>query len=61
MLQHLVEKRERRRFSMQASTELQRQLAEPLSASFGQIDTKMSDYVDERMTAIDNILRRSSP
>ena len=56
LLQHLVEKRERRRFSMQASTELQRQLAEPLSASFGQIDTKMSDYVDERMTAIDNIL-----
>ena len=56
VLQHLVEKREARRFSMQASTELQRQIAEPLSASFGETDTKMSDYVDERIKAIDSIL-----
>ena len=56
VLQHLVEKREARRFSLQASKELQRQIAEPLSASFGETDTKMSDYVDERLSAIDAIL-----
>ena len=56
VLQHLVEKREARRFSMQASKELQRQIAEPLSKSFGTEDSKMSDYVEDRIQAIDAIL-----
>jgi len=56
VLQDLVEKRESRRFSMQASKELQRQINEPLSASFGDVDTKMSEYVDKRFAAIDAIL-----
>ena len=56
VLQHLVEKREARRFSLQASKELQRQIAEPLSKSFGSEDSKMSDYVEERIQAIDAIL-----
>lgn len=56
VLQDLVEKRESRRFSAQASKELQRQINEPLSASFGDVDTKMSEYVDKRFAAIDAIL-----
>jgi hypothetical protein len=56
VLQHLAEKRESRRFSMRASKEIQRQIAEPLSKLFGEEDTKMSDYIDERISAISAIL-----
>ena len=60
VLVHLVEKKEARRFSMQASKELQRRIAEPLAESFGENESKVSDYVNERLNAISEILPRWS-
>ena len=61
VLMHLVEKKEARRFSMQASQELQRRIAEPLNESFGAAgDSRMSEYVNERLNAISEILPRWS-
>ena len=60
VLTHLVEKKESRRFSMQASQELQARIAEPLNETFGEGDKKISDYVSDRLAAISDILPRWS-
>ena len=44
---------------MQASKELQRRIAEPLAESFGENESKVSDYVNERLN-VSEILPRWS-
>ena len=55
LLQHVIEKREGRRFSVAPSEEIQKLLSEPVDKFDGTAESAV-DYIEDKLSAIDSLL-----